>query len=287
MIERRYTGEPPKTTMPKGTVDTQLHVYLPGYPAEPGGPALPDGLPGLAEYSQLRNWLGIERFVITQGNAHQKDNGNIVAALQEAGEIARGVAVIDNATSESEMGALSDAGVVGARIMDLPGGAVGLKQLEEVDARCASARWMIAVQFDGSDIADHFDRLSSIRSNWVFDHHGKFFRGVVPDGPEVAMVKRLIDRGNCWFKFAGCYESSIVGGPDFPDIAAIAKIFASYAPERIIWGTNFPHNAATRTEDYPDDAALLDTVMGWFPDEKGRQLALVDNPQTLFGFPKI
>ncbi len=285
MLERRYSGPPPKTALPRGAVDTQLHVYLPGFRAMSGGPDLPESPPGLAEYRQLMGWLGIDRFVITQGNAHQRDNSNVMEALKEAGDIACGVAVIDGETPDAEIETLASAGVVGARIMDLPGGAVGLDQLEQVDARAFAAGWMIAVQFDGSDIADHFARLSALRSRWVFDHHGKFFRGTSPDSLEVAMLKRLMDRGNCWFKFAGCYESSSAGGPDYPDIAAVAREMAAYAPERIIWGTNFPHNAATKTEDYPDDAALLDTVIGWIPDDRGRHRALVENPEDLYGFP--
>ena len=287
MIERRLTGDRPKTVLPRGAVDTQLHLYLPGFPASPGGPGLPPAAPGLAEYRQVMEWLGIERFVMTQGNAHQHDNGNLVAALAEAGAVARGVGVITGETSDDEMDALSRAGVVGARIMDLPGGAVGLDRLEDVDARTCAAGWMMAVQFDGSNIAEHFDRLERIRSRWVFDHHGKFFGGVEPDGPEVVMLKRLVDGGRCWFKFAGCYESSREGGPDYSDIAAVARIMAGHAPERIVWGTNFPHNAATTTAEYPDDAALLDTAMSWFPDERGRHLALVENPQALYGFPTI
>jgi D-galactarolactone isomerase len=285
MIERRYHGPRPSTVLPDGAIDTQLHLYLPGFPARPGGPDLPEGLPGLAEYRQVMDWLGIDRFVVTQGNAHQRDNANLVAALEAAGDIARGVAVITGETSDAELERLAAANVVGARIMDLPGGAVGLDQLEEVDARAAAAGWMLAVQLDGSDISDHFDRLAALRSNWVFDHHGKFFRGAAPDGPEVALLKRLVDGGKCWFKFAGCYESSRSGGPDYPDIAAIAKLMAIHAPERIVWGTNFPHNAARTTADYPDDAALVDTSLGWIPDDRGRHMALVDNPQTLYRFP--
>lgn len=287
MIERRVTGEKPKTTLPRGAIDTQLHVYLPGFPAQPGGPDLPEGMPGLAEYRQVMAWLGIERFVITQGNAHQHDNANLVAALAEAGEVARGVAVISNQTSHDDMEALAKAGVVGARIMDLPGGAVGLDQLDEIDARAFAAGWMMAVQFDGSDIAEYYDRLAALRSRWVFDHHGKFFRGASPNGPEVALLKRLVDGGNCWFKFAGCYESSLEGGPDYSDIAAVACEMANHAPERIVWGTNFPHNAARTTAEYPDEAALLDTSLSWFPDDRARHLALVENPEGLYGFPAI
>jgi D-galactarolactone isomerase len=149
------------------------------------------------------------------------------------------------------------------------------------------AGWMMAVRFDGSDIAEHFDRLAKLRARWVFDHHGKLFRGARPDGPEVVMVKRLIDGGNCWFEFAGCRESSRTGGPCFPDVADVSRAIATHAPERIVWGTNFSRNAAMRPEDYPDDAALLDTVLGWFPDDRGIRRALVENPEELYGFPAV
>lgn len=287
MIERRYSGPKPKTVLPPGAVDTQLHLYLPGFPAQPGGPDLPPALPGPAEYRQVMAWLGIERLVVTQGNTHQFDNGNLVACLNEMGDCARGVAVIDSSTSQDEIATLHARGIRGARIMDLPGGAVGLRDLPDIDHRTAVANWMLAVQFNGSDIDAHFETLSRLKSRWVLDHHGKFFRGAEPDGPEVDMVKRLIDGGNCWFKFSGCYESSKSGGPDYADIAAVARVIADYAPERIIWGTNFPHNFAQTTEDYPDDAELLDTSLTWISSDHKLHLALVENPQELFDFPPV
>lgn len=153
----------------------------------------------------MAKWLGIDRVVITQGNAQQGDNSNLVACVAQLGDMARGVAVIDADTDDAEMQALSDAGIVGARIMDLPGGAVGLDALEAVDAKAADHGWMLAVQFDGSDILDHEDRLARLKSRWVLDHHGKFFSGAAADGPEMACVKRLIDCGRCWMScWAGC-----------------------------------------------------------------------------------
>lgn len=199
-------------------------------------------------------------------------------------DIARGVAVIDDSTSDSAIEQLHHQGVRGARIMDLPGGAVDLRYLHIVDAKAANANWMLAIQFDGCEIEQYEEKLRRLRSPWVFDHHGKFLSGAKPDGKEMACLKRLLDRGNCWFKFAGCYESSQVGAPDFSDVAAFAKAVAKYAPERIIWGTNFPHNMVQSSDDYPNDAVLLDTVLSWLPDDSARQLALVDNPRTLFGF---
>jgi D-galactarolactone isomerase len=284
MLVRILKGPPPKTPLPRGTVDAQMHMYLPGFPAMPGGPDLPVGaLPDAEQYRSVMKWLGIDRVIITQGNAHQRNNSNLVACLAAMGDVARGVAVIDSTTTEAELDRLSAFGVVGARIMDLPGGAVGLGELEAIDAKAAARGWMVAMQFDGTKILEHEKRLAALKSRWVFDHHGKFFGGVASDGPEVAAVRRLIDSGNCWFKFAGAYESSRTGGPEFADVAALSKAIADHAPERIVWGSNWPHNLARQQADYPDDAALTDTVLGWLADDRARHLALVENPEQLFG----
>ncbi|MEI2300907.1 amidohydrolase family protein [Ensifer sp. MJa1] len=287
MIERTLCGRAPEIRLPKGAVDAQMHMYLPGFPSLPGGPPLPaDPLPDAGAYRKVLEWLGVDRVIITQGNAHQKDNANTLACLAEMGDVARGVVVIDDTTSDAELQRLSKAGVVGARIMDLPGGAVRLDALEAVDARAHAADWMIAVQFDGNRLLDHLSRLERVKSRWVLDHHGKFFAGVDPDGPELAALLKLIDRGNVWFKFAGVYESSRDGWP-YEDVAAVSRQIAEHAPERIVWGSNWPHNMIRTTEDYPDDARLADLVLGWLPGERARHLALVENPERLFKLPAL
>lgn len=286
-LVRTFEGRRPHIAMPKGAIDTQMHMYLPGFPGLAGGPPVPEGTPGPEEYRRLMKWIGIERVVITQGNAHQRDNTNLIACLRAMGNVAKGVAVVTRETPLDELQELIDVGVVGARIMDLPGGAVDLTHLEEVDSLAQELGWSIAVQFDGSSILDHEKRLAAIKSRWIFDHHGKFFAGVTPDSPQIVALKRLIDKGNCWFKFAGCYESSRSGGPDFDDIAAVARVIAEYAPDRIIWGTNWPHNNAKTTEEYPDDADLLDTVLSWLPSDEARLKALVTNPEELFAFDPV
>ncbi|WP_422074926.1 amidohydrolase family protein [Tranquillimonas rosea] len=286
MLTRTLTGPKPAVTLPAGTVDTQMHMYMPGFPAQPGGPPNPAGdLPTPEQYRQVMDWLGIDRVVVTQGNAQQRDNGNVIACLAEMGDVARGVAVIDGDTDDAEMTRLSDAGVVGARVMDLPGGAVGLDALEDVAARAKAHGWMMTVQFDGSRIEELEPRLAKLDVPWILDHHAKIFDGPTPG--RVAAIKRLVDTGNCWFKFAGCYESSKSGPPDYTDIADVAREMAAFAPQRIVWGTNWPHNLAKATEDYPDDRALTDTVLSWFPSDEARRQALVDNPEALFGFPRF
>lgn len=282
---RIFTGSPPKTKLPRGSVDTQMHMYLPGFPSAPSSIPLPDNAPGPADYRQVMDWLGLDRVIITQGNAHGRDNSNLLACLEAMGDSARGVAIIDATTTDAEMARLAAAGIVGARIMDLPGGAVGLDELREVDARTAEHGWYIAIQFNGSDILDHMALLQSLRSRWVLDHHGKFLRGTTPDSREVAAVKHLLDTGHCWYKLAGCYESSLTSAPAYSDIAAITRTIATHAPQRLVWGTNWPHNRATEPGTYPNDADLLDVVLSWLPDEKTRALTLVDNPSALANWP--
>lgn len=282
MLTRTLSGNPPATALPAGAIDTQTHMYLPGYAAAPGAVPLPQDLPSPDDYRRLMAWIGNERVVITQGNAHGRNNANLLACLDAMGSAARGVGIIDGSTSDAELGRLADHGVVGARIMDLPGGAVGFDELGAVDAKAVAMDWCLAVQFDGSDILAHEERLTALASRWILDHHGKFYSGVAADGPEVDAVKRLIDKGQCWFKFSGCYESSKQGGPLYEDIGEVARVISAYAPERIIWGSNFPHNSAKTTAEYPNDAALLDLAMSWLPDEESRRKCLLDNPQELF-----
>jgi D-galactarolactone isomerase len=283
MLVRKFDGLPPVRPLPPGTVDTQMHMYLSGFPAREGGPGLPAGaLPDAEQYRRVMRWLGIDRVVITRGNAHQQNDANLLACLAEIGPVARGVAVVTGDTPEAELARLARAGVIGARIMDLPGGAAGLDALEEVDARAAAMGWMLAVQLDGSGLPERETRLASLRSRWVLDHHGKVFGGAAP--VHVAVIKRLIDGGRCWFMLAGCYEAS-AKGPSYDDVAALTREVAGHAPERLVWGTNWPHNLARRTEDYPDDAALTDLVLGWLPGDDARQAALVTNPEELYGFP--
>lgn len=282
MVERRHSGRPPRVTLPAGAVDTQIHAYLPGFEPMRGGPGLPpDPLPTPAMYRSVMQWLGIDRVVVTQGNAYGTDNGCLLACLAEFGPTARGVAVIAPGTPEAEIARLSAGGVVGARIMDLSGGAVGLDALERVDALAADAGWMMAVQFDGSRLPELEPRLAQLQSRWVLDHHGKIFSGA--GAAHVAAIKRLIDRGRMWFKFAGAYESSRSGPPDYADIARVAREIVAHAPDRVVWGTNWPHNMAQRTEDYPDDVALADTTLGWLGDAETRRRVLTENPVEIYG----
>ena len=166
--------------------------------------------------------------------------------------------------------------------MNLPGGAVPICAMGPVERLVREVGWSLIVQFNGREIEDHLDALQAIETNYTIDHLGKFMSPVPADDPRVDQVLRLIDRGNAWFKVAGCYETSETGAPDFEDVAPLARRVIAHAPERVVWGSNWPHVGVPRSA-YPDDARLLDVLLDWAPADAIHRI-LVQNPAELYGF---
>jgi D-galactarolactone isomerase len=278
---RPLDGPPPKLKTPAGATDCHMHIYMEGFSAQPGGPPITE-LATPADYAVVQKRLGLERVVVTQSNAYQFDNGSTLAALDAFGkDKARAVIVVSPRMSAAELRDLDARGVRGARIMDLAG-AVKIADMKPVERLVREVGWHLMVQFNGCEIDRHLDALQAIETNYIIDHIGKFMPPVPVDDRRVDAILRLIDRGNCWFKIAGANEISLTGGPDFADVAPIAKRVIAHAPERILWGSNWPHVGVPR-EAYPDDALLLDNLLDWATPE-GRQKILVDNPAELYGF---
>lgn len=279
---RPLDGPAPRIDVPEGATDCHIHVYLEGYASQPGGPPIAE-LATPDDYAVVQRRLGLERVVITQSNAYQFDNGATIAGLKAVGaETARGVVVVGPDTTDAELAEYHALGVRGARIMNLPGGAVGIDGMAEVEARIRGWGWHLMVQFDGREIERHRPALEATQVDYIIDHTGKFLAPVSADDPRVDTLLRLIDRGNAWFKIAGLYETSRVGAPDFADVAPIARRVIAHAPERVIWGSNWPHVGVARA-DYPDDAVLLDNLAD-MADEATRRRILVDNPAAFYGF---
>ncbi len=259
-----------------------MHLYLPGYEAQLGGPNIAE-LATVADYRVVQQRLSLERVVVTQSNAYQFDNRSILKGVAEIGqERARAIVAVPTDVSESQVEALHAQGARGARIMQLPGGAVGLDGLAAVEARVKAFGWHLMVQFNSREINDYMNTLKAIKTDYIIDHIGKFMPPVAADDHRVDQLLNLLDRGNAWIKICGGYETSLSGGPDYADVSPIAKRLIEHAPERVIWGSNWPHVAVPR-EQYPDDAEQLDTLLHW-ANEHVRQKILVDNPATLYGF---
>jgi len=279
---RPLDGPAPKLKTPPGAIDCHMHFYMPGFEAQPGGPPIAE-LATPEDYAIVQKRLGLERVVITQSNAHQFDNGSTLAALKILGrDTARAVVAVSPETTPEQLKAMDALGACGARIMDFPGGAVPVSGLKPVEEKIRDLGWHLMVQFNGRDIDRHLPMLDSIECRYMLDHIGKFIDPVPADDPRVDTILRLIDRGNCWFKIAGAYETTLTGGPDFADVGAIARRVIAHAPDRIVWGSNWPHVGLPR-ERYPDDAMLLDSLLDW-ATEAQRQAILVDTPAEFYRF---
>ncbi|MGQ7260726.1 amidohydrolase family protein [Vreelandella sp. V005] len=279
---RPLTGRPPVLKAPAGATDCHMHLYLPDYEAQPGGPGIAE-LATVADYRQVQQRLSLERVVVTQSNAYQFDNRSILQGVAEIGqERARAIVAVAPDVAESQLEALHAQGARGARIMQLPGGAVGMSGLAAVEARIKAFGWHLMVQFNSREINDYVEILKAIETDYIIDHIGKFMPPVAVDDPRVDQILSLLDRGNAWVKICGGYETSLSGGPEYADVSPIAKRIIQHAPERVIWGSNWPHVAVPR-EQYPNDAEQLDILLDW-ADEHARQKILVDNPAVLYGF---
>lgn len=277
---RPLGGPSPRLVAPEGTVDCHMHIFPEGHAAQAGGPPIAE-LATVEDYAAVQAWLGVTRAVVVQSNAHQFDDAGLVETLGRMDPgTARGVASVAPGTDIATLRRLDDAGVRGARIMDFPGGAVKVAQAKEVEEMVRDLGWSLIVQFNGNDTDAHLPILDSLECDYTIDHVGKFIPPVPADDRRVDAILRLLDKGNAWVKISAPYETSLMGGPDYADVGAIAKRMIAHAPERTLWASNWPHVGVSR-DAYPDDVPLLDLLLDWATPEQ-RQLMLVDNPQRLY-----
>lgn len=281
-MSRKIEGAPPSTILPPGSIDTHMHVYSPRFAGQSATTPPPADQAGLDMYLKVQQWLGLERVVVVQSNAHQKDNSCILEALSALGDKARGIAVVTPECSEDELQRLHQQGVRGVRIMEL-GGAIGLKDLLAVNRLISPLNWSCIVQFDGRQMLAYKPVLEQIQGDFVVDHAGKYLTPVGINDPAFKALLALVDRGNCYVKLAGCYETSQSGAPEYQDLSLLSKALIEHAPERIIWGSNWPHVSLPPAQT-PNDAELLDRVCSWIPDQATLEKIFVENPARLYGF---
>lgn len=275
-------GTQPRLHVPAGSCDCHVHIYDPGMravvPGASPGPAWAD----VAGYRALQARLGLQRAVIVQPNAYGTDNTVTLRAVAALGAATtRGIAVVRPGLGTAEIERLSNAGIRGARVHMLPGGILSWDMLEPLAAEIAEAGWHIQLQMDGRLLHEREDMLRRLPGELVIDHIGKFLEPVTPDHPGFQALLRLLDHGRAYLKLAAAYEVSRSGPPRYADIGALARAAIRHAPERMIWASNWPH---VSVDAPPDDAALLDLLQEWAPDDTTRRLVLVDNPARLYGF---
>lgn len=270
----------PQLKAPPGTCDTHMHIYERRFPAARGSLVPPPDAP-VSEYLKVRARLGIARTVVVQPTTYGTDNRCTLEAIAAMGDSARGVATVDQSASDEDLARLTRAGIRGIRFHVEPSGALPWDILETMAARVHAFGWHVQMQLDGRTLPDRMAVLERLPGTLVIDHVGKFHEPVAADHPGLRALLRLVESGRTYVKLSAPYHSSREGAP-WRDIGAHGKLLAAAAPERMLWATNWPHPTAGAVK--PDDAALLDMLLDWLPDEAMRHKALVENPARLYGF---
>jgi predicted TIM-barrel fold metal-dependent hydrolase len=280
--------EAPKLKAPPDSCDCHMHIYDPAhfpFVPNPGEKRAAPANAAVAQYRLLQKRTGTTRVVVVTPRNYATDNRATVDAVSQLGANARGVAVLHPTVTDAELKKLQDAGVRGIRFTlgDPTAAVVTWEMIEPLSKRVAGLGWHVQLGVSGEQIVMLADVLRRLPTQMVFDHLG---RPPLPAGiqhPSNAIIRGLIDQGRAWVKLSGAYLNSTVGPPSYPEATRIAKAFVKAAPERLVWGSDWPHPSEPNNRK-PDDALLFDLLSEWAPDAATRNRILVRNPESLYGF---
>ncbi len=281
-------GDPDFRSPPSGC-DSHFHVFGPPdrYSCE-RDLRYPPPLAPLEDFLALSRRMGLERFVFVQPSAYGRDNLCMLDAMREVGTNCRGIVDVDENVSDAELAHLHSLGVRGARINvspikpPEPGFSTNLlPRIERLRARFAEIGWQLDFLTPGWLTSELMPVLKKLNVDFTIAHFGMF---PAKDGVKQPGFRQLLDLlrhgdGRCWIKLTGVYRMSVAKG--FADVAPMAQALIEAAPDRLIWGSDYPHLSFA---DKVGPMELWNLLGKWAPDEAARRKILVDNPQQLFRF---
>jgi len=272
----------PDSLLPENSCDCHHHIYDHRFPCAPDDTRnLPDAT--LDDYSHLKRRLGFQRHVLVQPSSYGTDNRCLLAALAQAGECARGEAVVTDRVSDSELDALGQAGVTGVRFNFGAGSATTPEMMLPLAHRLAARGWHLQIHASADQLWSLRERLLQLPGNLVIDH---VFRLPQPEPmahPAWRLAWELINQGRCWVKLSGLYHQS--RRDDVSDMSALVKSFLHEATERVLWGSDWPHpSLISANKKMPDDALILSKIFHWASNEQVRHKLFVANPAELYRF---
>lgn len=273
----------PTFLLPRGACDTHVHIWGPfdRFPLAKGAPYTPPERTS-DDLVALHERLGVDRAVIVQTTVYKADNRAMLDGIARSAGRWRGVALIDETFDDAAFRALHEGGVRGVRFGFVKhlGGVPDLALVRRTAARIAPMGWHLVLHLDAGNIPDFLKFFSEFSLPVVVDHMG---RVPVRDGLDQApfrLLLELLKRPNWWVKVSGAERISEIG-PPFADAIPFAQSLIAAAPDRVLWGTDWPH-PNVRWE--PDEADLVD-LLPRFADAAALQQVLVDNPARLYGLP--
>jgi predicted TIM-barrel fold metal-dependent hydrolase len=282
--------EAPKLKAPANACDCHMHIYDEARfpPARPGPQSRMQSNAGVAEYRLLQKRNGTTRTVIVTPAAYVTDNRVTLDGIQQLGAAnTRGVAVLHPTVTDAELKVLADGGIKGIRftVFDPKSAAVSIDMIEPLAKRVADLGWHLQIHMRGDQIVENGDMLQRLPTLVVFDHMGRLPQPAPLDHPAYKIIRAMLDKGRTWMKLSGAYMDTKVGAPTYADKFPVAQAYLKAAPERMVWGSDWPH-PTEKPDDKPNDATLFDLLSEWAPDAALRQRILVSNPEALYGFVK-
>lgn len=269
---------------PPGAVDAHCHVFGPGgaFPYAPERKYTPCDA-GKDKLFELRDYLGFERNVVVQATCHGSDNRAMLDALNASNGRARGVAAVKPDVTEAELREMHAAGVRGVRFNYV-------KRLVDpkpdeyyrgIIDKIAPLGWHVVIYFEAADLAEKWDFFTSLPTPVVVDHMGRPDVTKPVDGPEFALfVRFMAENGNVWSKVTCPERLSASGPPDYDDVVPFAKLLVERFPDRVLWGTDWPH--PNMKSHIPDDGSLVDYIPRIAVAAELQHRLLVDNPMRLY-----
>ena len=272
----------PACRMPPGACDAHCHVFGPAdrFPYAPDRAYTPPDAP-YEDLVRLHGVLGVERAVIVHASCHGSDMRVTLDAIARSGGAMRGVAVVDPGVTDGDLAALDAGGVRGVRFNFVKhlGGMPDMAFFERVLAQVEPLGWHVVLHLDAEDVVELAPRIARVRVPFVVDHMGRVKAKNGLDQKPFRQLLELMRNPLAWVKICGAERVSSAGTP-FRDALPFARALVEAAPDRVLWGTDWPHpNIAG---DMPNDGDLVDLLAEAVEDETLRRQVVVDNPTRLY-----
>jgi predicted TIM-barrel fold metal-dependent hydrolase len=276
---------PPLFPVPAGSCDTHCHIFGPvsRFPyAEERAYTPPEA--SLESYLALRDTLKLSRSVIVQPAPHGFDNAVTLDAIRRIGPEARGIAVIEPSIRYSELERLHEQGIRGIRLSTLLHGNAAFDDLTWMATRIVPFDWHILLHLKSAkELTELALPIRALPVPVVLDHLGRVTGKEGPDSVAFrTLIELLTDTDHCWTKISSWYRLSSQGAP-YPDMERLARTVMDVRPDRVLWGSNWPHPIISASP-MPNDGDLFNQFLSWAETDERRKTILVDNPAALYGF---
>ena len=274
----------PALSVPANACDCHLHIYDAKF-AQTADAAALQALATVTEYRLLQKRLGTSRAVVVTPRNYGVENDVTLDAIAQLGsKFTRGVAVLRTDVTDATLKALHAGGIRGVRfsLYTPKNAAATFEMVEPLAARIARLGWHLQLHWTADQIVEHESMLKRLPTQIVFDHMTRLPQPLGIEHPAVKIVEYLLAQGRTWIKLSGAYLDSQVGeAGQFLDIDPVARHWIATAPQRLVWGSDWPHPTEANK---PNDANMMDMLTRWTSDRSVIEQILVSNPAALYGF---